>query len=104
MKPRRRTGVVRYGLAVAAVVLSFALTKVPLVAAVPAAPAVFLLLAVLFSATTGGRGAGLLATALIVLVAVGPHPRTGHLITVGIFAAVGSVISHLVGALDEARR
>ena len=103
MNPRRRSAVVRYGLAVAAVVMSFALIAVPAIGKVEGSPAVILLLAVFFSARVGGRDAGLLATALIILVTVGPHPNFVQLMKVGLFLGVGLVISHLVGALDDAR-
>ncbi len=103
MNPRRRRAVLRYGLAVAAVAVGLVSLNVPALK-VPGAPVVVLLLAVLAAAWVGGRGPGLVATALVVLPMFLFTLQGGQLIWPLFFLVAGGMVSHLIGALDEARR
>jgi len=102
----------RYGLAVAAVVAASAVTAfaLPLVSR---SIFIFYIAAVVATAWAGGRGPGLVATALSVLVAdylfIPPvHSYSlgaaADLFPLGMFAAVSVFVSSLSGALTAARR
>ncbi len=86
------------------IVLLFRLLFIPAIRQVPGTGVVVLVLGVMFAAWAGGRGAGLIATGLVVFVCFGPNPSKEHLLRLALFGATGTVISQSIGALDEARR
>src|SRR5215212_11860512 len=99
----------RYGLAVAAVAAASVVTAfaLPLVSR---SIFIFYIAAVVATAWAGGRGPGLVATALSVLVAdylfippLGAHPSdAADLFALAMFAAVSVFVSSLSGALTAA--
>jgi PAS domain S-box-containing protein len=101
-----RHPLLRYGVAVLAVAVAVALLFIPRIG--PGLASI-LFFAVLVSAWVGGLGPGLLATALIVLIALamvvaGPGFSAQRVVGLVLFAIGGGVITALVEALHAARR
>jgi signal transduction histidine kinase/CheY-like chemotaxis protein len=97
---------VRYGVAVLTVVAALACMGIPEIGKELGS---LLFLAVLISAWYGGLGPGLLATALITVIAVlgvvnQGRPTLARTIPIGLFSAGGVLIALLVEALHAARR
>jgi PAS domain S-box-containing protein len=106
--PRMRTAAWRYGLAVAAVAITFGLGLAFEVRVGPPAPFLAFVLAVLLTGRWGGRGPALAATAfsapglLYFLAERGYSNAAGSAVVFAIFVAVGVLISALSGRLRDA--
>jgi PAS domain S-box-containing protein len=92
-----------YAAAVLIVALAMSVIALPVVAEGPGTAALVATLAVFFAALRGGRGPGIFATLLIVVITGAPPLPAWRLLRLALFVAGGVAISFLAGSFHAAR-